>query len=349
MIGDLRLLSHQLANPHCRSPKELVSWMGALQAQNYPMSKWAMGIRLPASTIRTVDKAIHCGEIIRIHVLRPTWHWIPQEDVRWMLALSKRNIQSALKFRNKNSGITDNLCIQCNRMLEKILAGHTHLTRQEIYSEFNRSGVNIHPIQMTLVMMQAEIEGIICSGIDKNNQWTYALLEERIFSTSMLSQDEALAKLATKFFQSHSPASLYDFAWWSGLTRCESKKAIDLIAPDLVRDKRSSPCLWTHTSCGTQQLSDTENLHLLPSYDEYLIAYRDRTHVIDTQHQHRAFNAYGTFHPVVLYNGQVVGTWTQTTRRAVRVFPFHSLINMPQRYLQKAINAYKRFMTLETS
>jgi hypothetical protein len=322
--------------------------MGALQAQNYPMSKWAMGIRLPASTIRTIDKAIQGGEIIRMHVLRPTWHWIPKEDVRWMLALSKRNIQSALKFRNKNSGITDNLCMQCNRTLEKMLAGQTHLTRQEICSVFHRSGINLSPTQMILVMMQAEIEGIVCSGIDKNNQCTYALLEERIPPTPMLSQDEALARLATKFFQSHSPASLYDFAWWSGLTRCEAKKAIDLIAPDLVQDKRSSPCLWTHTSCSSPQRHNTESLHLLPSYDEYLIAYKDRIHVIDTQHQPKAFNAYGTFYPIVLCNGQVVGTWNKTNQSAASISPFHSKIEIPQIPLQRAVDAYKHFITVKT-
>jgi hypothetical protein len=266
-----------------------------------------------------------------------------------MLALSKKNIQSALKFRNKNSGITDNLCMQCNRTLEKILAGQIHSTRQEIRSAFHQSGINIHPTQMTLIMMQAEIEGIICSGIDKNNQCTYALLEERIPLTSMLSQDEALVRLVTKFFQSHSPASLYDFAWWSGLTRYESKRAIDLIAPDLVRDKRHSPCLWTHTSCSSPQRHNTENLHLLPSYDEYLIAYKDRTHVIDTQYQHKAFNAYGTFHPVVLCNGQVVGTWHRTTQLAVSISPFHPKVNIPQIPLQRAMDAYKHFMAAKTS
>jgi hypothetical protein len=323
--------------------------MGAMQAQSYPMSKWAIGIRLPASTIQTIDKAIQCGEIIRTHVLRPTWHWIFQEDVRWMLALSKRNIQSALKFRNKNSGITDNLCMQCNRTLEKILGGHTHLTRQEICSKFNQLGLNLHPIQMTLVMMQAEIEGIVCSGIDKNNHCTYALLEERIPFTPTLSLDEALARLATKFFQSHSPASLYDFAWWSGLTHCEAKKAINLVAPDLILDKRHSPCLWTHISCSSPQRHNTESLHLLPSYDEYLIAYKDRTHVIDTQYQHKAFNAYGTFQPVVLCNGQVVGTWNKTTQFAVSISPFHPKINIPQISLQRAMDAYKRFVTAKTS
>jgi hypothetical protein len=266
-----------------------------------------------------------------------------------MLALSKRNIQFALKFRNKHNGMADNVCMQCNRTLEKILARQTHLTRQEIRSKFAQLGINLHPIQMILVMMQAEIEGIVCSGIEKNNQCTYALLEERIPFTSILPQDEALARLATKFFQSHSPASLYDFAWWSGLTHCEAKKAIDSIRSDLIQDKLSSPCLWTHTSCNSPQPHNTENLHLLPSYDEYLIAYKDRMHVIDAQHQPKAFNAYGTFYPVVLCKGQVVGTWAQTTRQAISISPFHPRINMPQRDLQKAMDAYKCFMTVKTS
>ena len=95
MLTDIRLLSHQLAKPRFRSPKELVAWMGAVQAQEYTMAKWAVGTRLKSSSLRVVDDALAKGEILRTHILRPTWHFIVAEDIRWMLQLSGGRIRTA--------------------------------------------------------------------------------------------------------------------------------------------------------------------------------------------------------------------------------------------------------------
>ena len=88
-IPNIRLLNQQLLNPLFREPKELVSWMGAMQAQNYSMVKWAVGMRLKSATIQAVEKALHEGEILRTHVMRPTWHLVAAEDIRWMLKLPR--------------------------------------------------------------------------------------------------------------------------------------------------------------------------------------------------------------------------------------------------------------------
>ena len=50
MITDIRLAGQQLAAPRFDTPKKLVSWMGAIQAQDYAMARWAVGIRLKSAT-----------------------------------------------------------------------------------------------------------------------------------------------------------------------------------------------------------------------------------------------------------------------------------------------------------
>ena len=240
-IPNIRLQNQQLLNPLFRKPKELVSWMGAMQAQNYPMVKWAVGMRLKSATIQTVEKALRDGEILRTHVMRPTWHLVAAEDIRWMLKLSAQRIKSANDSFAKgwDLEITDELYMKSYNLLEQILGGNKSLTKQEITDHFCRSGILAEPDnnRMTRFMARAEQEGIICSGEDKGGKCTYALLEERVPPMPEITKDEALARLARSYFRSHAPAVLQDFIWWSGLPISDARQAIYLIASELTEEQ----------------------------------------------------------------------------------------------------------------
>lgn len=229
-IPNIRLQNQQLLNPLFCQPKELVSWLGAMQAQNYSMVKWAMGTRLKSATIQTVEEALRKGEILRTHVMRPTWHLVAAEDIRWMLKLSARRIKSANDSFAKGYDleITDELYAKSYNLLEKILCGNKSLTKQEIAEHFCCSGILVEADnhRMTRFMVRAEQEGIVCSGEDKGGKYTYALLEERVPPVPEITKDEALARLARSYFRSHAPAVLQDFIWWSGLPVSEAKQAI---------------------------------------------------------------------------------------------------------------------------
>ena len=217
-IPNIRLLNQQLSNPLFREPKELVSWMGAMQAQNYSMVKWAVGMRLKSATIQAVEKALREGEILRTHVMRPTWHLVAAEDIRWMLKLSAQRIISANDSFAKgyDLDIPNEVYTKAHDLLEKILCGKKSLTKQEIAEHFNRSGIVADNHRMTRFMARAEQEGIICSGEDRGSKCTYALLEERVPPMPELTKDESLARLARSYFRSHSPAVLQDFIWCRG-------------------------------------------------------------------------------------------------------------------------------------
>ena len=147
-IPNIRLLNQQLLNPLFREPKELVSWMGAMQAQNYSMVKWAVGMRLKSATIQTVEKALREGEILRTHVMRPTWHLVAAEDIRWMLKLSAQRIISANDSFAKgyDLDIPNELYTKAHDLLEKILCGKKSMTKQEIAEHFTRSGIRMRII-----------------------------------------------------------------------------------------------------------------------------------------------------------------------------------------------------------
>lgn len=316
MLTNIRMAGHQLVSPEFDTPRDLVSWMGAIQAQDYNMSKWAVGLRLKSATLRTIDEALERGEIVRTHVMRPTWHLVAGEDIRWMLKLSGQRIKTAMESYAKGNGmeISENLYAKCNRLMEKIMAGNKSLTKQEIGQALGQAGIAMDNHQVTYLMVRAETEGMVCSGADRGGKATYALLEEHVAPVRELHREEALARLAIHYFRSHSPASLSDFTWWSGLSMTEAKEAIMLIDTELIKDSFAGCELFVHKSCHQQAKAD-EALHFLPSFDEYLISYKERTTVMDLQYHPKAFNRWGTFYPVILHNGRIVGNWSKSVKK----------------------------------
>lgn len=346
MISNTRVLSQQLADPQFDNPRDLVSWMGAVQAQDYAMSKWALGIRLKTATMQDIDASLRKGEILRTHIMRPTWHLVAAEDIRWMLELSGKRIKSAVRSYGKYFDWSEEMYFKCFRSIEKILEGHDGMTKQEIESELAKTGIVTDTMKMNHLLMSAEAEGIVCSGIDKGKKTTYALLDERVPSTGELHKEEALARLAGKYFQSHSPASLQDFVWWSGLPIAEARKAIHLIEADLISDRFAPRELYVHGSYGIDLTTD-DNLHFLPSYDEYLISYKDRTSVLDLQHHPKAFSNNGIFHPVILYRGKIVGNWTKSIRKGqlkIETSFFDKNIRINKKQIARAEDKYFNFV-----
>lgn len=332
-ISNIRLLNQQLLNPLFNNPKELVSWMGAMQAQNYPMVKWAVGMRLKSATLQTVDEALRKGEILRTHVMRPTWHLVAAEDIRWMLKLSAQRIIAANDSYAKGYDleISEELYRKSYHLLEKILCGNKSLTRQEIAEHFNRSGIQVDTHRMTRFMSRAEQVGIVCSGEDKGGKCTYALLEERVAPVPEITKDEALARMARSYFRSHSPAVLQDFIWWSGLPITEARLAIYLIESELTAEQWNGQTWYVHNACRTRG-KIAGCLHLLPSYDEYLLGYKDRTDVLPKEHYPKAFTNNGLFYPVILHEGQVIGNWNKSARKGGKqiehsCFRLHDCLN----------------------
>lgn len=347
-IPNIRLLNQQLLNPLFREPKELVSWMGAMQAQNYSMVKWAVGMRLKSATIQAVEKALHEGEILRTHVMRPTWHLVAAEDIRWMLKLSAQRIISANDSFAKgyDLDIPNELYTKAHDLLEKILCGKKSMTKQEIAEHFNRSGIVADNHRMTRFMARAEQEGIICSGEDRGSKCTYALLEERVPPMPELTKDESLARLARSYFRSHSPAVLQDFIWWSGLPVSDAKQAVYLIASELTTEQWKEQTWYIHDNCRTRgKLSG--HIHLLPSYDEYLLGYKDRTDVLPLEHYSKAFTNNGLFFPIVLHNGQVIGNWDKSVKKKsvdLAYFWFAPDVCSDEELLEQAKQKYAQFL-----
>ena len=221
-------------------PKDIVSWMGAMQAQDFAMAKWAIGVRLKGSTDKSIQASLDKGEILRIHLLRPTWHFVSSDDIYWMLQLSAHKIKSSLKTRHKELELSEPLHNKTRTIIERMLSGGESLTRDELATEFLKAGIRTDENRLSHILFRAEMDGIVCSGALKEKKLTYSLLEERVPQKRELSNEEALAELAKRYFQSRCPATIQDFIWWSNLSKSDAKRAADLVKPYFVTESFNS-------------------------------------------------------------------------------------------------------------
>lgn len=344
-ISHIRLVNQQLVGTDFKTPEQIVSWMGAMQAQDYAMSKWAVGVRLPNSTDKLIQEALDKGAIIRTHVLRPTWHLVSADDIYWMLELSGPRVKAFIQPRIKFLEITEQLFSKSNAIIEKALSANNHSTREEIIAKLNEANIITDDLRGLHFLMRAELEGLICSGITRNKNQTYALLSERVAKTASLNKDEALAKLAKKYFLSHGPATLADFTWWSGLSASEAKHALEMIKSDLVSDTIEKQTFWMNNSVST--FDDKRSTYLLPAFDEFLISYKDRSASIPLHHQSRAFTNNGIFKPVIVENGQVTGIWKRTIQKdkvIIETDYFKPQNEASKKQVQKAAGRFGKFL-----
>jgi hypothetical protein len=341
-----RLISQHIGGTELKTPAAVVSHMGAMQAQDFKMVKWAIGARLPGVSEKQIEKSFNSGELIRTHLMRPTWHLVVPDDISWLLELSGPRIRSASRSRHKMLEIDDKLVAKSNRLIEKALEGNKHMTRDKLMDMLENAGIKARNQRSSHLMFCAELDGIVCSGEIRNKEQTYALLRERVPDLKKIDRDEALARLAHKYFTSHCPASVHDFEWWSGLSLGDSRKAIELIKSDFISEKKGEIIYWfPNSAASVSQYAET--VHLLPAFDEYIIAYRDRSASLVDEHHKKAVSSNGVFRPVIVINGLVRGVWKRTMKKdtfAIELSLFHPVNRKEMQGIEKAAERYGEFL-----
>ena len=256
--------------------------MGAMQAQDYNMARWAMGIRLPGLSQAALQGSIDRGEVLRTHVMRPTWHLIAAKDVSWMLDLTAPHIKHLLTSRLRELELSPAILKKAARVFEKNLMGNHHLTRDELLLLFEKNKVPTHDQRASHIFMWAEIEKIICSGAMREKKNTYALFDERVAVNKKFTREEGLINLAMRYFTSHGPATLQDFLNWSGLPIADGRKTIEMIQDYLFFEKIDSQTFWFKDA---NIRPASESAYLLPAFDEFIIGYKDRSAYLSGKHK----------------------------------------------------------------
>ena len=314
-----RLQSQQLLSPQFTDVQSIAKWMGAIQAQDFNMSKWAIQSRLPNIDHTQIENAFNDGEILRTHLLRPTWHLVSKDNISWLIKLSAPQIKSLMKLHENKLGIDHQTYHQCNDILIRLLTNNQHKTREEIATAFNNAKISTDNNRLSLLLMNAEIEGIICSGQPNSKKHTYALLSDRAPIYAYFNKEEALYQLANCYFSSRGPATLQDFKWWSGLNATDSKRALSLVSSTFSSfNMLNETYFFNEEYCRYENFSEPQ-IHLLAGFDEFLIAYTNRNASLQTSHKSKVITANGLFKPTVVVDGQVVGVWGNTNPKEIAI------------------------------
>ena len=305
-----RLASQQLARPAFETAAELVRYMGAVQAQDYRGSLWAVGLRLAGTTESEIEAAIAARAIVRTWPMRGTLHFAPAEDVRWMLQLLASRVIAQSAGRNRALGLDGAALSRSARLLTRALEGGRSLTRPEAYETLRRGGISPEDQRGLHVLWYLSQQGLLCQGALQNRQHTFVLLDEWIPRSASLSREAALATLATRYFSSHGPATLRDFTWWSGLLQTEARAAIAAAGRALEYSTRDGRSCWMAPSGPRRVRRGGPAAWLLPPWDEYVVAYKERVDIFGRLRpgQHERLRSIGS--PLVVIDGRVRGTWT---------------------------------------
>jgi hypothetical protein len=336
-----RLLNQQISKHQFTNAANVVSWFGAVQAQDYAGAKWALALRLKGTKDTVIEKAIDEGKILRTHVMRPTWHFVSPKDIRWMLELTTPRVNAGNASRYREFELDEKALNKCHDILIKSLDEEKYLTRTELSEILNKANIPTHENRAAHILMHAELAGLICSGPRNGNQFTYALMDERVPKTEPIEHDEALGRLIERYFTSHGPATVHDCAWWSGLTLADVKKGISIAG-----DRLETAGIKKHDYYFAANMPDAgrmnSQIYLLPNYDEYMVGYADRTALAAASHINSRDNA--LFSNTVVVKGKVAATWKKTVKKDKIEIEIESFGKIEQKPLKKAIDLYGKHL-----
>jgi hypothetical protein len=347
-----RLLNQRIEGEKCEKPEEVVKWMGALQAQDYQQSLWAIGLRMQAATVADIEQAIVDRKIVRTWPMRGTLHFVPSEDIRWMLSLSASRMLAQERRRREQLELDDAIMERCQERFSGALQGNRRLSRPKMMQLLEDAKISTAHQRGYHILWYLSVTGLLCLGPMQDKQQTFVLLDEWVPRAQSLSREESLASLARRYFASHGPATMSDFAWWAGLTRADARLGLEGAQGDLMTDQRNGQAYWMTKGAEGQCADDPSKVHLLPGFDEHLLGYKDRSAVLAAEHAQMVVPGNnGMFLPTLVVAGQVVGTWKRRlTKKALEItlHPFIPL-EVSQESLLEAAQRYSHFLGLSLS
>ena len=320
-IGRQRVRNSRLVGSSFKSPAEVVRWHLAMQSQDYGPAGWSIAQRASGLKTSDIDAALAEGSIIRTHVMRPTWHFVAAEDLRWLMALTGPRVQKQVAGRYRELGLDAKTRARCEKIIAGALEGGNHLTRAELGEALEKKKIDTEGQRLPHILSHCELETMICSGALKGKKHSYALVDERVPDARRFDRDEALIELVRRYLESHGPATVHDLRWWSGLTVSDIKKALEALGADVESRTVDGITLW---SCPAETPSSPRGpvVHLLQTYDEVIVGYTESRFFSDPREEvaRAAWRDRSVPTGLALLNGSVFGHWKRTMgKRSVAV------------------------------
>jgi Winged helix DNA-binding domain len=314
-IAHRRLRAQRLVGPPLADPDAVVRHFGAVQAQEYAIAKWGVAQRTPGVTDAAMQRLLDEGAILRTHALRPTWHFLAADDIAWIQALTGPRVHAVSAYYNRMHGLDGETAVRTNKLITDALRGGNHLTRRELGEVLDNGGLPATGNKLAYVVMWAELGGLIASGPMRGKQHTYALISERAPGARELAPGAALAELTWRFFATHGPATVKDFAWWSSLTVSQIKQGLGLVEDRLASTEVEGRTVWFDPAAEASP-PPSPVAHLLQAFDEYVVAYSDTKFVFNLAGTAPAPGRYTDNMMIspVMIDGQVGGFWRRVPK-----------------------------------
>lgn len=344
-----RLQIQHISSAPLEQPEDVVRWLVAVQSQDPAGAKWSVGQRVKNGTDALVEHAFASGRILRTHVLRPTWHYVTPEDIRWVVQVTAPHVHKLNAYQYRQLELTPAVCARAHTILSRALQGGRQLTRPELALELEQGGIVAEKVRLAYIMMQAELDGLICSGAMRGKQHTYGLLEERAPNARTLGRDEALAELTRRFFIGHAPATLKHLVWWSGLPVADAKKGLEMVRHQLGSEIVNGQTFWFGEAKPAPPRKDRPAAYLIPEYDESLVGSRELG-VQDLPRRTKQWK--DTFLRPMFIDGQRAGTWRRTIAKGSVILEINLLASLnptQKKALKAAARRYGRFLDLPVS
>jgi hypothetical protein len=351
-IASQRLVNQRIDCERFEKPEEVVRWLGAIQAQDYLQSLWAIGLRLKSARVVDIEQAILDGKIVRTWPMRGTLHFVPPEDAKWLLKLSASRTLAKDGRRLMQLGLDEAIMERCKELFYDALKGNKRLSRPDMMTLLEQAGISTENQRGYHILWYVSQTGLICLGPMQDKQQTFVLLDEWVPNSRELSREESLSELARRYFASHGPATVHDFAWWAGLTVTEARSGLEAAIPGLISEKIDGKEYWMTSDAPGHIAYDKSSVHLLPGFDEYLLGYRDRGAVLAVEEAPKVVpGKNGVFLPTVVVGGRVVGTWKRKLKKNsidITLSPFTHLGDSEERAIEAA-RSYSDFVGLPLS
>ena len=312
----------------------------AMQSQEHRYARWSVAQRSSSAlTAADVDAAFDRGELLRTHVLRPTWHYVSPDDLGWLLELSGPLVSSRLARRHDELALDPATRARAADVIARAVAERP-LTRHELAAELDRAGIATTDQRLPHLLMVAELNLAVCSGPMRGKQHTYAAFGNRVPPWKKRSRQEALEELAERYFSTRGPATARDFRWWAGLAAADARLGIDEAGLD-----SSDVNGRTYWFSGQTEVRRRRAADLVQCYDECIVSYSESRDVLSADGSvHGAGRSDAGFQHILLVDGLVAGRWRERRDRSVDL-RVDAVLDAPgTRAVDAAVARYEHFV-----
>lgn len=326
------------------TPYEVVRHFGAIQAQDFASSLWAIALRTHRATLQDVELAIQERQIVRTWPMRGTLHFVAAEDLRWILTLLGPRIMQSMSTRKRQLGIDEVVLARARTLIVSMLQSGKERTRLEIFEALDQVGIDSKQQRGYHILLQLSLEQLICFGPHSAKQPTFVLLDQWVPRSRdrKLTRDESLVEIAKRYFNSHGFATINDFAGWTGLKITDARRGISL-AGSYIQCLDSTDFYYVGSGASPKQ-----GTFLLPAFDEFILGYKKRTEIMRDEHMSKIVPGNnGVFQPTIITNGFVCGLWRRTVARkqvTVQIMPFEPLDEKQKADIAQHLARYQAFI-----